>query len=125
MPSTAKPLALVTGASSGLGEHFARTLAARGANVIAVARRADRLEALVRELRAAGGTANALTMDVADRASVDGALAAMVQIAGAPDIVVNNAGIARSSASIDLTEAEWREVMSTNLDGAWRVAQAS
>lgn len=117
-------VALVTGASSGLGEHFARVLAARGATVIAAARRAERLEALVRNIGAAGGTAYALVMDVTDRASVDAAFEAMRPIAEAPDIVVNNAGIARGKPSLDLTEQDWREVMDTNLDGAWRLAQA-
>ena len=118
-------VALVTGASSGLGEHFARTLAARGASVIAVARRADRLEALVRQVRASGGTANALIMDVTDAASVKAALDATVSLVGAPDIVVNNAGIAHSKPTLDLTEEEWRATLDTNLDGAFRVAQAS
>jgi len=90
-------VALVTGASSGLGENFARCLAQRGAIVVAAARRADRLEALVRD----GGAAH-----------------------GPPDILVNNAGIADTKASLDLTEADWRRVLDTNLDGAWRMAQA-
>ena len=118
-------VALVTGASSGLGEHFARTLASRGATVIASARRTERLEALVAEIARAGGKAFAVRLDVADPASVQAAMSAAVGHAGAPDIVVNNAGIAQAKPSIDLTEADWRQVMDTNLDGAWRVAQAS
>ncbi|HUP29146.1 MAG TPA: glucose 1-dehydrogenase [Usitatibacter sp.] len=118
-------VALVTGASSGLGDHFARTLAARGATVVAAARRTDRLEKLVVEITREGGKAFAVTLDVANAASVDSALAQAVQAAGAPDIVVNNAGVAQAKPSLDLTEADWRQVMDTNLDGAWRVAQAS
>jgi NAD(P)-dependent dehydrogenase (short-subunit alcohol dehydrogenase family) len=116
-------VALVTGASSGLGEHFARMLAARGATVLACARRADRLEALVAAIAAAGGKAHALAMDVADAASVARGLDRARELAGAPDILVNNAGIAQTKASIELGEQDWRQVMDTNLDGAWRVAR--
>ena len=118
-------VAFVTGASSGLGEHFARTLASRGATVIASARRIERLESLVADIARTGGKAFAVRLDVADPASVQAAMAQAVGHAGAPDIVVNNAGIAQAKPSIDLTEADWRQVMDTNLDGAWRVAQAS
>jgi NAD(P)-dependent dehydrogenase (short-subunit alcohol dehydrogenase family) len=118
-------VALVTGASSGLGDHFARTLAGRGATVLACARRTDRLEKLVGEIASAGGKAHALAMDVSDPASVAKAFARASEAAGAPDILVNNAGVAQTKASIELTEADWRQVMDTNLDGAWRVAQAA
>jgi len=117
-------VALVTGASSGLGENFARRLAAEGAVVAACARRTDRLDKLVAEITAAGGKARAFAMDVSDPGSVDAAFAAVVAALGAPDIVVNNAGIAQTKAALDLTEADWQNVMNTNLDGAWRVAQA-
>ena len=116
-------VALVTGASSGLGNHFARTLAASGATVVATARRADRLAALVDEIAKGGGKAIAIPMDVNDRASVEAAFAAAAGSAGVPDIVVNNAGIAQAKPSLDLTEEDWRGVLNTNLDGAWRVAQ--
>lgn len=118
-------VALVTGASSGLGENFARVLAGRGATVAAAARRTDRLEALVAQIAEAGGEAFAVRLDVTDAASVAEALAETVRRAGAPDIVVNNAGVAQAKPSLELTEADWRGVMGTNLDGAWRVAQAS
>ncbi len=118
-------VALVTGASSGLGEHFARSLAESGATVIAAARRTDRLQALVADIAGAGGSAHAIALDVADPASVDAALQRIVGLTGAPDIVVNNAGVAQTRAALELTEADWRDVMGTNLDGAWRVAQAS
>jgi len=117
-------VALVTGASSGLGENFARTLADRGAVVVAAARRADRLEKLVAAIRKDGGKAHAVSLDVADPASVEAAVAKCVAVAGGIDILVNNAGIADTKASIDLTEADWRRVLDTNLDGAWRVTQA-
>ena len=114
--------ALVTGASSGLGDNFARVLAANGAVVYAAARRTDRLEALVAEVGKAGGQAIAVTMDVGDPASVAAGLAA---IPGGPDIVVNNAGIASPKPSLEVSEAEWRDVLNTNLDGVFRVAQAA
>lgn len=118
-------VALVTGASSGLGENFARVLAARGATVAAAARRTDRLEALVGTIAAAGGKAVAVPMDVADPGSVARGMEDVLRLAGVPDIVVNNAGIAQAKPSLELTEQDWRRVMDTNLDGAWRVAQAA
>jgi NAD(P)-dependent dehydrogenase (short-subunit alcohol dehydrogenase family) len=118
-------VALVTGASSGLGEHFARTLAGAGATVVVSARRTDRLASLVTDIVASGGKAIAIPLDVGDRASVERALGEIAQSAGAPDIVVNNAGIAQAKPALELTEDDWRGVMNTNLDGAWRVAQQS
>lgn len=118
-------VALVTGASSGLGDNFARVLAAEGATVVAAARRTDRLEKLVADVTKAGGKAIAITMDVSDPASVEKGIAAVVSKAGAPDIVVNNAGVAQAKPSIELTEADWRGVLDTNLDGVWRVATQS
>lgn len=117
-------VALVTGASSGLGEHFARALAARGAVVVAAARRTDRLQSLVSAIGNEGGTAHAVSLDVTDPESVAAAVRGAVQAAGSIDILVNNAGVADTKASIDLGEDDWRRVLDTNLDGAWRVAQA-
>jgi NAD(P)-dependent dehydrogenase (short-subunit alcohol dehydrogenase family) len=114
-------VALVTGASSGLGEGFSRCLAARGAVVVAAARRVDRLEALVRD----GGAAHSVALDVTDPASVDSAMRRVGELAGPVDILVNNAGVADTKASLEVTEADWRRVLDTNLDGAWRVAQAA
>ncbi len=118
-------VALVTGASSGLGENFARSLAARGAVVVAAARRTDRLADLVAAIRAEGGQAHAVALDVTKAESVATAVASAVSLAGPLDIVVNNAGVADTRPSIELTEARWRGVLDTNLDGAWRVAQAA
>jgi NAD(P)-dependent dehydrogenase (short-subunit alcohol dehydrogenase family) len=114
-------VALVTGATSGLGEHFARMLAARGARVVLAGRRAERLEAVAGEIRKSGGDARPMPLDVTDANAVE----AFFHGIPAPDIVVNNAGIARTGASLELPEQEWRDVLATNLDGAWRVAQAS
>ncbi|MEO5692794.1 MAG: glucose 1-dehydrogenase [Usitatibacter sp.] len=118
-------VALVTGASSGLGDNFARVLARNGATVAVAARRAERLDVLVGDIARAGGKALAINMDVSDPASVAAGLAELDSKLGVPDIVVNNAGVAQVKASLDLTEEDWRGVMNTNLDGAWRVAQAS
>jgi NAD(P)-dependent dehydrogenase (short-subunit alcohol dehydrogenase family) len=118
-------VALVTGASTGLGNHFARSLAAAGANVVVSARRTDKLAALVDDILKEGGKAIAIPMDVNEHASVAAAIAAAAKSAGVPDIVVNNAGIAQGKPSIELTEDDWRGVLNTNLDGAWRVAQES
>ena len=118
-------VALVTGASSGLGENFARVLAAAGATVVVAARRTERLAALVADIERAGGKAVAVAMDVSDAASVTAGIAAVVKSASVPDIVVNNAGIAQAKPSLELTEDDWRGVMDTNLDGAWRVAQGA
>lgn len=114
-------VALVTGASSGLGESFSRCLAARGAVVVAAARRVDRLQALVRE----GGATHAVALDVTDPASVDAAMRRVEELAGPIDILVNNAGIADTKASLEVSESDWRRVLDTNLDGAWRMAQAA
>lgn len=118
-------VALVTGASSGLGRHFAQTLAAAGATVVVAARRTDRLEALVARIASEGGRAIAVSLDVTDAGSTAAAFAQATKSVGAPDIVVNNAGIAQTRPALELTEDDWRQVMNTNLDGAWRVAQAA
>jgi NAD(P)-dependent dehydrogenase (short-subunit alcohol dehydrogenase family) len=118
-------IALVTGASSGLGANFARRLAAEGCTVAVAARRTERLQQLVREIAASGGKAVAFALDVADPVSVEACFDGIAKSLGAPDIVVNNAGIAQTKAALELTEADWHSVMNTNLDGAWRVAQAS
>src|SRR5690554_5441946 len=86
--------ALITGASSGLGVHFAQTLASAGARVVVTARRTDRLEALVAKLQAQGHEALAVPMDVTDADSVNAAFEQAEQHWGVVDVLVNNAGIA-------------------------------
>ena len=117
--------ALVTGASSGLGRHFARTLAVHGAAVVLAARRTERLEALAGEIRDAGGVAYPIRMDVTDAHSVAVGLDAAEEALGVPDILVNNSGIARPATTLEVTEADWAGVVGTNLEGAWRVAQGT
>jgi NAD(P)-dependent dehydrogenase (short-subunit alcohol dehydrogenase family) len=114
-------VALVTGASSGLGRHFATLLAARGARVYVAARRVDALAALVAEIGAGGGDAHAIALDVRDPASVRAALAACEGV----DLVVNNAGVAQTRPAIELSEDDWQSVLDTNLSGAFRVAAAA
>lgn len=118
---------LVTGASGGLGEHFARLCAACGAAVTVGARRRERLDALVHDLCAAGAPhARAVGLDVADEASVEAAFAAALSD-GAPalDVLVNNAGIAGTGAAIDTPTEEFDRIVATNLRGVWLMAGAA
>lgn len=115
--------ALVTGASSGLGRHFALTLARAGAQVVIAARRADKLADAVKEIEALGGKAVAVSMDVVDRASVIAALDEAVSRLGPIDILVNNAGVSGTKRPLDYDDADWDWVVGTNLKGAWVVAQ--
>lgn len=121
--SLAGRVALVTGASSGLGRHFAGTLAGAGATVIVTARRLDRLAEVVAEIEAAGGRAHALALDVTDAASVAAAFEKAAGDVGLPDVVVANAGIAIEHPVLDQSEADWDAVIDTNLKGCWLVAQ--
>ena len=114
--------ALVTGASGGLGLHFAHVLAAHGAAVTLGARRASVLETACEAIRADGGSANAVDLDVTDAASVERAIAS---IEGGPDILVNNAGVSATVPAIDLDEAGWDRVLDTNLKGVFLTAQAA
>ncbi len=116
---------LVTGASGGLGEHFARMLAARGAIVTLAARREAALARVVAAITAAGGRARAEAMDVTDAAAVAGALDRAEAASGPVSVLVNNAGVAATAAALDLDEAGWDQVVNTNLRGAWLVAQAA
>lgn len=116
-------IALVTGASSGLGRHFARTLAAAGADVAVAARRVDRLEALADELRTTGVRAAAVALDVTQPASVTAAFDAAEAALGPIDIVVNNAGVPGTAFFLKMSEADWRGTMDVNLDGVFRVGQ--
>ncbi|MEH6686724.1 MAG: SDR family NAD(P)-dependent oxidoreductase [Halopseudomonas sabulinigri] len=114
--------ALITGASSGLGAHFAHVLADAGARVVLAARRAERLSALVEELEQQGHSALAVTMDVTDSDSVDAGFSTAEAAFGVCDILVNNAGIGDPVPFLEMTEGNWRSMLDTNLDGAWRVA---
>lgn len=114
--------ALVTGASAGLGAHFAGMLADAGAQVWLAARRTDRLQALQAELRSRGARAQCVALDVTDTASVQQAFDTMVAAGTLPDIVINNAGVGLGTSALSTSEQGWDQVLDTNLKGAWLVA---
>jgi 3-oxoacyl-[acyl-carrier protein] reductase len=117
-------VALVTGASSGLGVQFARTLADNGAAVALVARRVERLDALKDEIEATGGKAVVIEADVTDRAAMTRAFDVAEKAFGAVTILVNNAGIAMAPArAVEVPEEEWRKVLSIDLDAVFYWAQ--
>ena len=116
-------VALVTGASSGLGRRFALTLARAGAKVGVAARRADRLAEVVREIEAFDGRAVPIPLDVTDPASVRAAVAAAETELGPIGVLVNNAGVNVAKPLLDHDVEEWDRVIDTNLKGAWLMAQ--
>src|SRR6476660_4623849 len=116
-------VALVTGASGGLGLRFAEVLAANGASVALVARRADKLKAAKEKIEKAGGKAAAIEADVLDCAAMNRAFDAAEKVFGTVTILVNNAGVAHSTRAIDLTEEEWHHIVRTNLDAVFFWAQ--
>jgi NAD(P)-dependent dehydrogenase (short-subunit alcohol dehydrogenase family) len=116
-------VALVTGASGGLGRHFAEMLAGAGAAVALAARRIDRLDEAVAAIETAGGTAAAVACDVVDGKSVRDAVDATEAALGPVDLLVNNAGIVVSKPILEHTEEDWDRVVDTNLKGAWLMAR--
>ena len=116
-------VALVTGASSGIGRHFAVTLAKAGAKVAVAARRTDRLESLVAEIAAFDGHALPVPLDVTDPDSVAEAVRVVEVELGAIGVLVNNAGLVQAKPALEIDEADWELVVGTNLTGAWRVAR--
>jgi NAD(P)-dependent dehydrogenase (short-subunit alcohol dehydrogenase family) len=115
--------ALVTGASSGLGRHFALTLARAGADVAIAARRMDMLETLAAEVAKTGRKAVAIPLDVTDPDSIGAAVERTAGALGSLDILINNSGVAPSDAAIDVDEETWDRCLDTNLKGAWLTAQ--
>lgn len=116
-------IALVTGASSGLGASLAKGLATAGATIVAAARRTERLAELVNNIEHAGGKAIAVKMDVTDRDSVNAAFAEAQEKVGVIDIIINNAGVADPKHFLKIDEASRDFVMNTNVNGVWNVAQ--
>jgi len=116
-------VALVTGASSGLGRHFALTLARAGAKVALGARRMDRLAALAEEIAGFDGRALPVELDVTDAASVRSAVEATETELGPVAILVNNSGVAVVKPPLEMEEADWDAVLDTNLKGAWLMAR--
>lgn len=113
--------ALVTGASGGLGAHFARVLAEAGAEIIITARREAELGAVAQQIRHAGGRCSTAVVDVTDAADIRKLGAALAEV----DIVVNNAGLVRERGALDQSESDWDAVIDTNLKGMFMIAQAS
>ena len=120
--SLAGKIALVTGASSGLGMHFAKVLASAGAEVILAARRESKLEAVVEEIRQGGGKAHAVPMDVTDPVSIKAAFDRSKAEAGVPDIVINCAGQTITKRFLEQTEDDWDNVIDPNLKGCFLVS---
>jgi len=115
-------IALVTGASSGLGYHFGKVMAKAGAQVVVAARRKEKLEQLVADIETHGGEAVAVQMDVTNKKSVGSAFDKIEKNVGVVEVLINNAGVAQTQFFTDVEEADWDHVMNTNLKGAWRVA---
>lgn len=116
-------VAMVTGASSGLGVRFAEVLAAAGASVVLIARRVDRLAALAERIEKSGGRALTAQADVTDRAATAAAFDLAERAFGPVSVLVNNAGIAPTAHVLDLDPAHWRSVLDTNLDAVVFTAQ--
>ncbi len=116
-------VAMVTGASSGLGAQFARTLARAGAGVVLAARRVERLKTLRAEIEAAGGDAHVVELDVTDPDSIKAAVAHAETEMGTLDILVNNSGVSTTGKLVDVTPDDYDHVMDTNTRGAFFVAQ--
>lgn len=118
-------IAVVTGASRGLGKAMAKALAANGATVVCVARSEDKLKETVSEIEAAGGKAELAVCDVADRQSVDDTIDNCVQRHEKIDILVNNAGITRDTLLPRMSDEEWDDVIATNLRSAFLMSRAA
>lgn len=118
-------VALVTGASSGIGYGIALGLASHGATVVAAARRLEKLKVLTAEIKNHGKQSLPVQMDVTDRTQVDTAVTITIQTFGHLDILVNNAGVLDYSPFLDMKEEAWDKVIDTNLKGYFYVAQAA
>jgi NAD(P)-dependent dehydrogenase (short-subunit alcohol dehydrogenase family) len=116
-------IALITGASSGLGARFAKVLAQAGAQVVLASRRVDRLKELRAEIEASGGAAHVVALDVTDFTSIKAAVAHAETEAGPIDILVNNSGVSTTQRLVDVTPEDYSFVMDTNQRGAFFVAQ--
>lgn len=116
-------VALVTGASSGIGRHFTKVLAAAGAKVALAARRTDRLAELAREIEEHGGACLPVACDVTDQKSIVSAIGTVEDRLGPLSILVNNAGVVVSKPLFEHTEEDWDYVVDTNLKGAWLAAR--
>jgi 3-oxoacyl-[acyl-carrier protein] reductase len=116
-------VALVTGASSGLGWRFAEVLAARGAKVVLAARRIERLEELKVNIERAGGQAHCVALDVADKDAIAAAFDEAEKVFSTVTLLVNNAGMAIQKMALDTTDKDWRRLMDVNLDSVWNCSR--
>ena len=116
-------VALVTGASQGIGESIAKALAAAGAHVVVAARREDKASAVAQAIAAAGGSAEAVRLDVSDPASVSAAFKSLVEKHGKLDVLVNNAGITDDGLILRMPKDSWDKVIATDLTGVFLCAQ--
>ncbi|MEJ2442830.1 MAG: SDR family NAD(P)-dependent oxidoreductase [Exilibacterium sp.] len=121
--SLASNVALVTGASSGIGHAIAKGLAEAGAAVVVAARRVERLHELVGEIESSGGRALAVTMDVTHQSSISVAYDEAEKHLGVVDVIVNNAGVAAPKNFLKIDNESFNYVMDTNFNGVWHVAQ--
>ena len=117
-------VALVTGASRGIGEAIARRLASEGATVLAAARSADPLGSVVAQIGSSGGRAEAVALDVSDSSSVEAAVKGALEAHGQIDVLVNNAGITEDNLVLRMSRESWDRVLATNLTGAFLLTQA-
>jgi NAD(P)-dependent dehydrogenase (short-subunit alcohol dehydrogenase family) len=116
-------VALVTGASSGLGAQFAKTLSVAGAAVVLAGRRVERLKTLRSEIEGLGGDAHVVALDVTDKASIAAAVARAETEVGSIDILINNSGVSTTQKLVDVNEDDYDFVFNTNTRGAFFVAQ--
>ena len=124
MSSETPRIALVTGASQGIGRACAFALAAQGAHVALAARNLEKLTSVAEEITAAGGTAHPFALDVAEEDSIKAGVKAILAHFGRIEIVVNNAGITRDILTLRMKRKDWDDVLSTNLTGAFLLTQA-
>jgi 3-oxoacyl-[acyl-carrier protein] reductase len=117
-------IALVTGASRGIGEAIAERLAAEGALVLAAARSTDSLDRVVAGITSAGGRAQAVALDVADSRSIDAGVKSVLEEHGQIDVLVNNAGVTEDNLVLRMSREAWDRVLTTNLTGAFLLTQA-
>jgi NAD(P)-dependent dehydrogenase (short-subunit alcohol dehydrogenase family) len=114
---------VVTGAFSGLGLHFSKTLAAEGCLVAMCGRRIELGSTLAAAIRDAGDTAVAFELDVTDASSVASCLSSIRERFGVPDVLVNNAGVAHHAPAFDTTDEAWSQTLNVNLTGVWRLSR--